>query len=516
MNKNVILFGIVLIFLLFISNVNGRITATDEPDPDNIIDAVQDDPSLAPQMSDSELAAVPPSRTPEMGAEAVNSIAPRLSGDQVTAVLDSSVDNPEFRSQLTAGQLVDNRNINGAGDDWSSLDQQARDAALTNLGNLEVPIVTQNPSSGEVLDDGTIIIDQADRVSIGTVEIIGGQNIEIKGDQIRVESAPIIDFFGISNDVVLNFDGNRADFSYHIDSAGKIRAGCFEARRVDNADIKINDKVEISVPPGEEFDIVYGFDKEMKFTGGDNNKLYADPAGCLKEFEISGENFTLEIPGDRTEIVEVNDTAIIIIDRELGFVCGQFTPQAKYSSQGDALEDIFSLVVWKTPHKICARKHADQTFDIEKEMTLVDFLTSKITINGIADYRRYFFSNGALLTPTTIPHFTPALPFTSILSHDPSWKKATARVASNDIQNTAVFSNFLKVLDQRENTKRFLVFDTRISTVAENIIQNYQTISHPLIYATDSIIIQDTNTQAKITILPPNHPDIQTSIKTFS
>ena len=435
----------------------------------------------------------------------VNRIPPKNVGD-ANAVQDTS--------ELTSEQLTEDNNINDVSD-WNALNNEARDQALTELGGLDQPITTENPTSGRV-EGGVIFIDQADRVGIGTVEIIGGQNIEIKGDQIRVESAPIIDFFGISNDIVLNFDGNRADLSYHIDSAGKIRAGCFEARRVDNADIKISDKIEISVPPGEEFDIVYGFDKEMKFTGGDNNKLYADPAGCLKEFEISGENFTLEIPGDRTEIIEVNDTAIITIDRELGFVCGQFTPLAKYSSQGDALEDIFSLVVWKTPHKICARKHVDQVFDIEKEMTLVDFLTSKITINGLVDYRRYFFSNGTLLTPTTTPHFTPEIPFTSILSHDPSWKKATASVASNDIQNTAVFSNFLKVLDQRENTKRFLVFDTNIQSLAENIIQNYQTISHPLIYATDSIIIQDTNTQAKITVLPPNHPDILTSIKTFS
>jgi len=416
-------------------------------------------------------------------------------------------------TKLTSEQLVYGDNIDKI--DWNKLDPTERDKALTELGGLNTPLQTENPTNGNVLDDGTIVIGQAARVGIGTVEIIGGQNIEIKGDQIRVESAPIIDFFGVGNDVVINFDGNRADLSYHIDSAGKIRAGCFEARRVDNADIKISDKVEISVPPGGEFGIVYGLDKEMKFTGGDNNKLYADPAGCLKEFEIEGTDFTLEIPGERTEIIEVNDTTILTLDRDLGFVCGQFNPLAKYSSQGDTLEDIFSLVVWKTPHKICARKHVDQTFNIEKEMTLVDFLTSKITINGLVDYRRYFFSNGALLTPTTIPHYTPALPFTSILSHDPSWKKATASVASNDIQNTAVFSNFLKVLDQRENTKRFLVFDTNIQSLAENIIQNYQTIAHPLIYATDSIIIQDTNTQAKITILPPNHPDITTSIKTF-
>jgi len=419
------------------------------------------------------------------------------------------------QSKLTANQLVYGTPPNlDKVTDASKLDKAQRDEALRQLGRLQEDVSTDNPNQIQITPDG-FNIDYTDTITVGGVKFINCQGVRVTSTRMECDKAAIVDFYGVTNEEVEAFSGDRATREYSLGHAEVVKAGCFEARGVDNADIKINDKIEISVPPEEEFGIVYGFRKEMDFTAKNNTKLIGDPAGCLKEFDLEGQNFNLEIPGDRTEIVEVNDTAIITIDRDLGFVCGQFTPLAKYSSQGDTLEDIFSLVVWKTPHKICARKHVDQVFDIEKEMTLVDFLTSKITINGLVDYRRYFFSNGTLLTPTTTPHFTPEIPFTSILSHDPSWKKATATVASNDIQNTAVFSNFLKVLDQRENTKRFLVFDTNIQSLAENIIQNYQTIAHPLIYATDSIIIQDTNTQAKITILPPNHPDIPTSIKTF-
>jgi len=517
------IFLLVLIFLLAISITRGdegdELTTEEFQelnDPEIIKDNIAGNPSLAKDLTDAQIATLD-DEVADLPEEAIATIADRLSPEQVAIVLEEGVCNSACKAKLDANQISKNPdNIKNAGN-LNDFNQNELGEAVQDLAQTNAPVTLENPTTGRVLPDNTVVIDSATKVGVGTVEIGNAQNIRINGPKIEVETADIVDFLGVGNEQVSNFDGDRTELTYFVGSAQKIQAGCFDARNVNNADISIqNGNVEINTPEGEEFDIVYGFDNQLDFTAGPNSVLVVDPSGCMKEFNLVGEHFVLDIPGQRTEIIEADDTAIITIDRELGFVCGQFNPPAKYSSQGATLEDIFSLVVWKTPHKICARKHVDQTFDIEKEMTLVDFLTSKITINGVADYRRYFFSNGALLTPTTIPHYTPEIPFTSILSHDPSWKKATASVASNDIQNTAVFSNFLKVFDQRENTKRFLVFDTKVQTVAENIIQNYQTISHPLIYVTDSIIVQDTNTQAKITILPPNHPDIQTSIKTFS
>ena len=139
-------------------------------------------------------------------------------------------------------------------------------------------------------------------------------------------------------------------------------------------------------------------------------------------------------------------------------------------------------------------------------------------MNGIVDYRRYFFNYDqapiVLVSSTAEHHYTPENAFSSILAHDQNWQKSSAEAGSGDAINQVTFSNFFKVKDNKK--KRFFIFNPAITQQAENIIHNYISVTHPLISVQNHAIIQDTKTQAKLTILPPGHPDIQTSIKTFS
>ena len=507
---------LLIIFLLCLGMVFG-VSRVGTVTPSDITpqDAAGAEPAQVQNIPTSDLADIP--------QPAIAKMVDKMSDNQVSFVLDNNLCNSECQGNLQSRHLVVDDNINKA--DWNNLNPSERDSALQQLAGIQDTVSLDNPRGGRVTD-GSILIDQADKAQVGTVTVTNGEGISIQGNTINVQNAAIVDFYGISNNVVVNFQGDRAALTYHIDQADKVQAGCFDARDVDNADIKINDYLEVRTVPGEEFGIMYGFRKEMAYKAGDNNVLIADPAGCLQEFNLDGENFKLEIPAgeiaedQRKDILDIGNISSITIDRDLGLVCAKLNPTSSYSSQGKAIEDIFTLVVWKNPHRVCAKKHLDQQIELAPETTIVDFLSSKITMNGVIDYRRYFFNYDqppvVLLSPTTISHYTPYLAFSSILAHDPQWKKATASVQSNDAENTVTFSNFLTVKDVRQGKKRFFVFNTLIEQTADNIIQNYNTVAHPLVFAQDEIIIQDTFTQAKISVLPPGHPDIENVIKTFS
>lgn len=411
-----------------------------------------------------------------------------LSEDQLSFGIPSNFD------------LVSNQN---------NLDPEVVKSILSERSGVDVDADLGSNDHGTLTENG-FEFDSIEQVDVGkTLKIRDAVGVSVNPPNISVEKANVVEFMGITNEKVDNFNGNTNKGTYNVDSANMVQAGCFNVKDVKDASFEMNGKVTMKTKNNSKSRVAYGFQNEftVESTGTDNS-LTADPRGCFNpSYEAKSVNVTIG------EDVVVADNKTNISFSEHGLECIDFSPPGTYLYRSDNLASTFALEAEKEKHTVCLKRFSDQSFETKRpHYTVVDFTTKKIRTNGMLTYKRFFFnyfSNPILLVePNLVDHHRPLTPLSCILKMDTSFLKAQSELFNSDVENNVKFNNFVSLYDKK--AQRWWDVNPHKNQLTENVITTYNTVDFPPVE-----VVKDITISNNVQILPEDHLYFDTEFFTF-
>jgi hypothetical protein len=289
------------------------------------------------------------------------------------------------KSKLTAEQLsyvgVDGEpNLNKI-EDWSKLDKEALEGALSELTGKDIEVTAGNePVNGEVTEEG-FTMDRVESLRIGDIIVTGGEGIVYSND---VLTADHVDTFIQQNSIstnIDNLDSRREMFS--VGYANSVMVGCVSFEEVRESKFTIEDGSPTAiVEEGNVLRIIDCSFIESEFESFSNESSITIRGST---YEISKGALKCSF-NNATELAIANSSIAV----EMGFYCFSclsITPVGTYYYH-EALPKDFGINVpsYAAGQRLCLRKTEERP---ENYTTLVDFIENRIELGGIVNYMRY-------------------------------------------------------------------------------------------------------------------------------
>ncbi len=342
---------------------------------------------------------------------------------------------------------------------------------------------------------------QVNSLTQNQITITNGVNVQWNNGVLTADSAGSLDYKGSTSTDVIKLTADGSEFS--VQKAAAVQAGCFLVEDVEIAKFKVGQSVTMTTSGNG--NVVYGAGTKIAYDGmTSDSSLTASVTSCMKP-TYAVKNMTLTSTRDgMTE--RVNGTGRIEMNPDYGVVCVNLTPVSMYDLDQGGYDQNFGFLIKEAGYKLCIQKAIAQRLEADCLLCgLVDLANRKLVLNGVIEYRRYWYDS-ALIEPDKQRAFRSLGMGKNVLSLD---NKDV--LIEEDAPGIGTYvSNYLELHEHDDGgtTHRFLGIHEDIDRIAAQWLSAYWTS-----YSTATTTIIDNRLDyqrddCKVTVLPPNHPQI--------